>query len=119
MNNIITILLPLAAAIWLFLIIRRNGRMNPMEGHTNDVLRVVLYIAGFWVSFLFSTYIGFYLYASGSNLLSVIGLYVSGLLGALVPYRMRAREGNDSVIGWLVTALVYTVLFYAFSWFLS
>lgn len=119
MSNLITVILPLAAAIWLFLIIRRNGRMNPIEGHTHDVLRVVLYVAGFWVSFLFATYIGFYLYASGSGFLSVVGLFVSGMLGALIPYRMRAREGNDSVIGWLVTALVYTILFYAVTWMFS
>jgi hypothetical protein len=115
-NSWITLLLPLGAAIWLFLIIRRNALQHQIEGHYNDVLRVVFYFAGFWISFLFATYIGLYLYAKGSYLLALIGLYISGLLGALVPYRIRAKEGNASAVGWLVTALVYAVLFYVVTW---
>ncbi|HEU4963539.1 MAG TPA: hypothetical protein VFV52_06725 [Bacilli bacterium] len=125
-NVWITLLLPFLAVLWMHYVIRRKSAMYPATEPTGTGTKVVVYVIGFVVTWFVATYLGLYLVGmmqldSGmvsdgdrtlGTIVSFAGLFVSGLWGALAPYRMLARAGKRSNGLWLGLALVYAVLFY-------
>lgn len=125
---IITELLPLLLSLWLFAVIRRRSMLNPATG-SNNVLVVALYwIVGFMLTAYLAFYMGLYLVgllktgqtitttlASQASLVTKIAIYISGLFGALIPYRLLARQGKTQMWIWLVIAAVYAILFFIFT----
>ena len=112
---LITLLLPLLAALWLHFVIKRKSEMMDATSPYGLFTRGVHYVFGFFISCAVATYLGLYLYSvqtGGVYLASYASIYIGGLWGALVPYRMLAREGKRSVWVWLGLALVYSFLFY-------
>ena len=117
---LITLLLPLLAALWLHYLIKRKSEVNEVSHPYGSFTRGVNYIFGFFLSSAAATYLGLYLFAmfsegeqaSGAYWVSYASIYIGGLLGALVPYRMLAREGKRSIWVWLGLGLVYAFLFY-------
>jgi hypothetical protein len=117
---IITLLLPFQAALWLFAVIRRRSALEPVSNPYGGGARAVAYLSGFVVSWFFGTYLGLYLLSmlkdtqdsAAGTWTSFAGLFIAGLLGALLPYRLQAREGKRSAWGWVAIAGVYVVLYY-------
>lgn len=120
---LVTLLLPLLAVVWMMLVLRRKALMaSPAEPYSRFA-RGAVWLAGFIITWAFATFLGLYLLAqigSGTTeastgltfLTGVAPLYIAGLWGALVPFRMLAREGKASVTCWLITAAAYAVLYY-------
>ncbi len=123
-NLLVTLLLPLLAVIWMRFVLRRKALHSPVEEPYSTFARVAVWVAGFVITWAFSTFLGFYLLAqistggaaqANTGLTILTGFatpYISGLWGALVPYHMLAREGKESLITWLGAALAYAVVFY-------
>ena len=112
---LITLLLPLLAALWLHFVIKRRSELMEVTSPYGLFTRGVNYVFGFFISCAVATYLGLYLYSvqtGGVYLASYASIYIGGLWGALVPYRMLAREGKRSGWIWLGLALVYAFLFY-------
>jgi hypothetical protein len=117
---IITLFLPLLASLWLFAVIRRRSAQEPVSNPYGAGARAFSYLSGFIVAWFFGTYLGLYLLSmlkdttdsTAGTWTSFAGLFIAGLLGALLPYRLQAREGKRSVWGWIAIAGVYVVLYY-------
>lgn len=125
---IITLLLPLLASIWMMFVIRYKSIRQPVSSKYSVAAILVYGIIGFVVSAFLATYFGLYLtaqlttgqmvsqaLASEANFVTKVGLYISGLWGALFPYRLLAREGKRQVWIWLAIALVYAFVFFIFT----
>jgi hypothetical protein len=125
---IITELLPLLLSLWLFAVIRRRSIQKPATG-TNNALVVALYwIVGFMLTAYLAFYMGLYLVgllktgqtitttlASQASLVTKVAIFTSGLFGALIPYRLLARQGKTQFWIWLVIAAAYSILFFIFT----
>lgn len=127
---IVTLLLPLLASVWLFFVIRQKSLLQPVTQSYGMGMKTIYWIVGLLASFFLATYFGLYLLAqmkttggmyvspslqSQANLVTKAGLYISGLLGSLFPYRLLAREGKRQVWIWLANALIYAFLFFVFT----
>ncbi|MGZ4107792.1 MAG: hypothetical protein ACXVO1_10695 [Tumebacillaceae bacterium] len=128
MKVIVTLLLPLLAALWLFATVRRRSMLNPATGSYNVLVVVLYWIVGFIVTTYVATYFGYYLvgllktphavtpaYASLANVFTKIVIFTSGLFGALIPYRLLARQGKTQFWIWLVIAAAFSILFFIFT----
>ena len=123
---IVTLLLPLLAAFWLRGVIRRNSLQRPAEAPSNGAVFILFYIVGFALTWTVATFLGLYLLGqmgqgtgavsqgavTATNGVALLGVYVGGLWGALLPYRILARNGKTSIWIWLGLGLFYAVLFY-------
>jgi hypothetical protein len=115
---IVTLLMPLFAVVWLWFVIKRKAKYQPAVDSVGAML--IYWIVGFLITWLFATYLGLYLLGLASEngvgesarALTVAGVYISGLWGALLPYRAYARSGKDAVWVWLGSAMLYSLLFY-------
>jgi hypothetical protein len=112
---LITLLLPLLAALWMGHVIKRKSEQMEAASPYGLFTRGVYYVFGFFITCAVATYLGLYLYSmqsGGIYLASYASIYIGGLWGALVPYRMLARAGKRSAWVWLGLALLYAFLFY-------
>lgn len=125
-NVLVTLMLPLLAVVWMFFVVKRKSVLQPATETPGAGTQISAWGFGFVITWLAATYLGLYLAGmmqmeeaavTGADkslgaLVTWAGLYTSALWGALVPYRMLARQGKRSVALWLGIALAYMLLFF-------
>jgi len=123
---LVTLLLPLLAAVYMFFVVRRASVQKPAEAPSTPGTYGLYYLVGFALTWVASTYLGFYLLQQlggvetavthgeelASQWIALLGVYIGGLWGAILPYRIHARNGHRAAWLWLLIGLAYSVLFY-------
>lgn len=116
---IFTLLFATVMAIALFAVIRRRALLQGDVHTSNGMTRAMIYLAGMILTLMFAFYLGLTVLSKIgtpekgiASLISTITVIQSGLLGALLPYRLHAREGKAQVWVWVVIGVAYAFVFY-------
>jgi hypothetical protein len=126
---IFNLVFPLLLAMWLMYLIRHKAIQHRAERPAGLLMRLLTYAVGFVITASVAVFLGSAILAQvepgagelsratelAAMWLSLAAVFVSGLCGALVPFRMLAREGKGRVWTWLGLGLVYAVLFWVFA----